>query len=136
MCALVETKKRREKLTSSINRKNAKNLEKEKQTDRTTRMLLAVLILFLLTEVPQGILGLSTVIFGPKFFDDCYRKLGDVMDMLAVTNSAINFVVYYVMSRQFRMTFKSLFNCNEYPTGKHLPLNEANNHTTTQITQV
>lgn len=133
---MLETKKRRQKLTSSLNRKNAKNLDKEKQTDRTTRMLLAVLILFLLTEVPQGILGLLNLILGEKFFRDCYQRLGDVMDMLAVTNSAINFVVYYVMSRQFRVAFKSLFNCNKYPTRKHLPLNEANNHTTTQITQV
>ena len=99
-------------------------------------MLLAVLILFLLTEVPQGILGLLAMTCGDKFLTDCYQKLGDVMDMLAVTNSAFNFVVYYIMSRQFRTAFKSIFNCGNYPAGKHLPLNEANNHTTTQITQV
>lgn len=134
--ALIETKKRRQKLTSSLNRKNAKNVEKEKQTDRTTRMLLAVLFLFLATEVPQGILGSLTLFFGEKFFIDCYQKLGDIADMLALTNSAINFALYYVMSRQFRITFKSLLNYNTFPSRKHLPLNEANNHTTTQITQV
>lgn len=100
-------------------------------------MLLAVLFLFLLTEVPQGILGLLTYILGEKFFTDCYQKLGDVADILALTNSAINFALYYFMSRQFRITFKALLSCNTFPAGrKHLPLNEANNHTTTQITQV
>lgn len=111
-------------------------MDKEKQTDRTTRMLLAVLLLFLITEVPQGILGSLTLFFGDKFFKDCYQKLGDVADILALTNSAINFALYYVMSRQFRTTFKSLLNYNAYPPAKHFPLHEANNHTTTQITHV
>lgn len=41
------------KVLTKKNKKSNKALEKEKQTDRTTRMLLAVLLLFLLTEFPQ-----------------------------------------------------------------------------------
>jgi len=90
--ALLEAKRRRKKLTSKpapsngtksvINgksterpRKNSKTLEKEKQTDRTTRMLLAVLLLFLITEFPQGILGLLNVLLGDAFFLQCYLRL-------------------------------------------------------------
>ncbi|KAJ1532349.1 hypothetical protein ONE63_000953 [Megalurothrips usitatus] len=84
-------------------------VEKEKQTDRTTKMLLAVLLLFLITEAPQGLLGLFSVLIGNQFFGECYVKLGDVMDILALINSAINFMVYCCMSRQFRNTFNQLF---------------------------
>lgn len=89
--ALLETKRRRKLLINSngmqtlvngkaidgpANRRNTKSLEKEKQTDRTTRMLLAVLLLFLITEFPQGILGLLSALLGQAFYGQCYLKLG------------------------------------------------------------
>uniref|UniRef100_A0A1B6ECD2 G-protein coupled receptors family 1 profile domain-containing protein n=1 Tax=Clastoptera arizonana TaxID=38151 RepID=A0A1B6ECD2_9HEMI len=134
ICALLDTKRRREKLTSG-SRKSTRAIEKEKQTDRTTRMLLAVLLLFLITEFPQGILGLLSVMLGEPFFSNCYLKLGEVMDILALINSAINFILYCAMSRQFRTTFSVLFR----PKWMAVPQVEANghnNHTTTQVTQV
>lgn len=45
------------------------------RTDRTTRMLLAVLGLFLSTEVPQGLLGLASAL-APDFFKSCYSMFG------------------------------------------------------------
>ncbi|XP_064122446.1 LOW QUALITY PROTEIN: G-protein coupled receptor dmsr-1-like [Macrobrachium nipponense] len=80
----------------------------EKQADRVTKMLLAILFLFLASEVPQGILGLLTVIPDSGFFP-CYQKLGEIMDMLVLFNSAINFLLYCAMSQQFRDTFTELF---------------------------
>lgn len=93
--ALMEAKKRRKTLTSTTlvrtsddkmmentyeikksKKKSAKVLDKERQTDRTTRMLLAVLLLFLLTEFPQGVLGLLSGILGSGFFRTCYIQLG------------------------------------------------------------
>lgn len=88
--ALLEAKRRRKQLTGNSagmkvivngkavekSTKNNKALEKEKQTDRTTRMLLAVLLLFLTTEFPQGILGLLSALLGNNFFTQCYVKLG------------------------------------------------------------
>nr|QNH74777.1 putative myosuppressin receptor I [Homarus americanus] len=79
-----------------------------RQADRVTKMLLAILVLFLASEVPQGILGLLTVILGSEFFP-CYQKLGEIMDMLVLFNSAINFLLYCAMSQQFRDTFSNLF---------------------------
>lgn len=46
------------------------------RTDRTTRMLLAVLGLFLSTEVPQGLLGLASAL-APDFFKNCYSMFGE-----------------------------------------------------------
>lgn len=57
--------------------RSCKLLEKEKQTDRTTRMLLAVLLLFLITEFPQGIMGLLNALLGDAFFLQCYLKLSE-----------------------------------------------------------
>ncbi|KAL0279163.1 UNVERIFIED_CONTAM: hypothetical protein PYX00_000773 [Menopon gallinae] len=81
----------------------------EKKADRTTRMLVAILLLFLITEFPQGILGLLSGIHGTCFFRHCYVIFGDLMDILALINGAINFILYCFMSRQFRLTFEKLF---------------------------
>ncbi|EDW50189.1 GM14482 [Drosophila sechellia] len=97
------------KVVTPTQPKSCKLLEKEKQTDRTTRMLLAVLLLFLVTEFPQGIMGLLNVLLGDAFFLQCYLKLSDLMDILALINSSINFILYCSMSRQFRSTFALLF---------------------------
>ncbi|XP_054278893.1 G-protein coupled receptor dmsr-1-like [Macrosteles quadrilineatus] len=81
----------------------------EKRVDRTTKMLVAVLLLFLITEIPQGVLGLLSGILGRCFFKNCYHQLGELMDILALINGAINFILYCSMSRQFRDTFSKMF---------------------------
>ncbi|XP_053614835.1 G-protein coupled receptor dmsr-1-like isoform X1 [Plodia interpunctella] len=80
----------------------------DKRTDRTTKMLLAVLLLFLVTELPQGILGLMSGLLGWCFFKRCYDLFGELMDFLALLNGAINFILYCSMSRQFRQTFRQM----------------------------
>jgi len=69
---------------------------------------LAVLLLFLLTELPQGILGLLTVFLGDDFFAGCYVRLGEMMDLLALASSTLNFPLYCLMSRQFRAAFGTI----------------------------
>ncbi|CAN7941625.1 unnamed protein product [Ixodes hexagonus] len=81
----------------------------EEARDRTTRMLLAVLLLFLVTEFPSGIAALLSGILGDDFFQHVYMNFGEVMDILALVNSAVNFVLYCSMSRQFRKAFAALF---------------------------
>ncbi|XP_076631418.1 G-protein coupled receptor dmsr-1 [Colletes latitarsis] len=145
---LLEAKRRRRKLTNIQEKdlernKSSRRVDREKQTDRTTMMLLVVLLLFLLTELPQGILGLLSVLLGPGFFWTCYLMLGDVIDMLTLVNSAINFILYCTMSRQFRKTFNELF-CSSWKiprnTGKQIFIehhgNTGTNNTVTQVTQV
>lgn len=81
----------------------------ERRTERTTKMLVAVLLLFLITEVPQAILVLMSALNGTEFFLKCYYVNGNFMDILALINGAINFILYCSMSRQFRQTFGQLF---------------------------
>ncbi|CAG9820962.1 unnamed protein product [Phaedon cochleariae] len=81
----------------------------ERRADRTTRMLIAVLLLFLLTEFPQGLFAFVIGIKGKDFFLVCYQQYGEVMDMMALMNGSINFILYCCMNRMFRATFGRLF---------------------------
>jgi hypothetical protein len=44
-----------------------------------------------------------------EFFYKCYSPLGDLMDDIALVNSSINFIIYALMSKQFRKTFLETF---------------------------
>ncbi|GIY64034.1 sex peptide receptor [Caerostris darwini] len=96
---LYERNLRRQRLRADVDRNH----------DRTTRMLLAVLMLFLLTEFPSGLLALLSGILGTDFFNHVYSNFGETMDVLALINNAINFIIYCTMSQQFRNTFANLF---------------------------
>lgn len=90
--------------------------DRAREHNRTTAMLLAIVALFLLTELPQGILTLCSI-FIESFFDNVYWPLGDLLDIMALLNNSINFVLYCTMSRQFRNTFMEVFCgcCNSRP---------------------
>lgn len=104
--SMREADKRRQKLLN----KPGKNREHDNysRTNRTTLMLLCVVILFLVTEFPQGILNLLSGIL-PPFYGEIYTPLGEIMDILALINNGINFILYCTMSKQFRDTFIEVF---------------------------
>ncbi|XP_022223263.2 G-protein coupled receptor dmsr-1 isoform X2 [Drosophila obscura] len=81
----------------------------DRRNDRTTLLLVGVLVLFLVTEFPQGLLGLLSGMMEKCFFAHCYPPFGELMDLLALINAAVGFVLYGLMSKQFRTTFRSLF---------------------------
>ena len=64
--------------------------------------------LYLLYQNIQGILGMLSAILGQQFFFECYDPVGEVMDMLALINSTANFILYFLMSSDFRMTLRKL----------------------------
>lgn len=82
---LLAAKERRKKLlnpsgaTGGAKKVTQRHLDKEKQADRTTKMLLAVLLLFLMVEFPQAIFGLLNHIVGEKFDKECYQPLGKIV---------------------------------------------------------
>jgi hypothetical protein len=63
----------------------------------------------------QGILGVLAAVVGDgeSFFMECYTPLGDLMDAMALINSAVNFLIYCFMSVQFRKTFIETVRLNE-----------------------
>ena len=79
-----------------------------REHNRTTYMLLSVVILFIITELPQGVMALIAGV-NDSFFNNVYFNLGYLMNLLVLINSAVNFILYCGMSRKFRDTFRSLF---------------------------
>lgn len=129
--ALVKKKERRKHLMDSNQLLNSSRASvKKKQSDRTTKMLLTVLLLFLITEFPQAIMGFLMALEGDVFFKECYDPLAELMDMLALVNAGINFILYCCMSRQFRVTFSALFK------PRCLSHDRPSDKDTTQVTQI
>lgn len=83
-----------------------------RRSDRTSRMLVAVLCLFLITEFPQGIMAFLSGLYGQEFFRQCYNSFAEIWDILALTNSAVNFLLYCFMSKQFRVQFRKFLSFN------------------------
>ncbi|CAG9533382.1 unnamed protein product [Cercopithifilaria johnstoni] len=88
----------------------AQVMKRKVPKDHTTPMLVAVLSIFLITELPQGVMNVLTGIFtGDTFHQKVYLLLGDFMDFLSLVNSAVNFLIYCIMNKRFRVTFLQLF---------------------------
>lgn len=81
---------------------------KLREHSRTTKMLITVIVLFIVTELPQGVLIILSAT-KEGFFNTVYIPLGDVMDIVALVNNGINFVLYCSMSTKFRETFLRLY---------------------------
>ncbi|KAK5647585.1 hypothetical protein RI129_002477 [Pyrocoelia pectoralis] len=105
-----------------------KRSKAERRANRTTKMLVAVLCLFLVTEFPQGLFALYMGMKGKCVFLKCYQNFGEVMDILALLNGAINFILYCFMNRMFRTTFGQLFRYNVLY--KWSPPSQSDIHTT------
>ena len=79
---------------------------KSKEHLRTTLMLIIICLLFLIAELPQSILLFVSIIFQEhQVYERVYMPLGDLMDIIVLFNSSINFILYCTMSCAFRSTF-------------------------------
>ena len=101
LTAMREANARRAKLKSQGRRDES---DRARECNRTTAMLVAVVGLFQLTELPQGVLTLGSI-FVENFYHDVYSPLGDLLDIMALLNNSITFILYCTMSRKFRQTF-------------------------------
>ena len=70
----------------------------------------------------QGVITLMAAVLGTNFFEKCYTPLGEVMDLVALANCTVNFLLYSLMSRQFRITFRKTFHLREARKGSDASL--------------
>ena len=105
MLAMHRAKKRRVGLLGQKGLPN--NDARTAQHNRTTWMIIAVVVFFIITQLPQGILALISG-FDEVFLSNVYSNLGDLMDLLTLVNSAVNIIIYCTMSKQFRTTFTNV----------------------------
>lgn len=81
---------------------------------KTTKMLIILLIIFLATELPPGILAFSfALIKSKKFFVECYNPVRSFLNLNEYISSSVGLFIYLSMSSQFRQTFiQSFWNKN------------------------
>nr|VZI43789.1 unnamed protein product [Spirometra erinaceieuropaei] len=79
-----------------------------RSNQRTTIMLVAVVISFVITEAPQGVINTLVAKMGNCFLYSVYVPIGDLLDLLVLLNSSTNFILYCAMSQQFRASFRHL----------------------------
>uniref|UniRef100_A0A2C9JTZ9 G-protein coupled receptors family 1 profile domain-containing protein n=1 Tax=Biomphalaria glabrata TaxID=6526 RepID=A0A2C9JTZ9_BIOGL len=103
---------RSSKLRSQENDPSDDTIQKRTETNRTTGMLVVVVVLFIVIELPHGILLIS-VARNKDYFYDVYDPLGDLIDDITLLNNGINFVIYCTMSKKFRDTFIAMFSCSK-----------------------
>ncbi|EJW84693.1 hypothetical protein WUBG_04397 [Wuchereria bancrofti] len=100
------------------------------RADRTTRMLLTILCVFLITELPQGIMMVLSGILPEAFRRHIYNSLGDLLDLLSLCNSCTTFVIYCSMRIQTSIPTTFIF---DYKLRWKLKRNykESSSHSTT-----
>lgn len=77
---------------------------------RTTKMFKVLLIVFLVTEFPPGILSFfAGLIDSKKFFMQCYRPIRSFLNLNEYISSSVGFFIYLYMSLKFRRTLRQLF---------------------------
>ena len=83
--------------------------QKSRDHGRTNAILVVVCFVFFITEFPQGLIALLSIIYeSSNFHEIIYMKLGDLMDMISLINNSINFFLYCFMNPIFRKTFKNI----------------------------
>lgn len=63
--------------------------DKHNEHNRTTLMLFTVVVLFLITEFPQGVLTLMSSL-NKAYHQEIYENLGNLLDMMALLNNSID----------------------------------------------
>ncbi|KAL3985450.1 Serpentine type 7TM GPCR chemoreceptor Srw family protein [Acanthocheilonema viteae] len=102
MLTLHRTTKKRKMLLKCNSTKARRGVTK---SDRTSALLLAIVLVFLIAEMPQGIIAIMNAIYTTHVHIYIYFNLGDILDLLSLLNSSITFVLYCLMSSRYRDTF-------------------------------
>lgn len=83
--------------------------------NRITNMIMVILFIFLITEMPMGVMGILAMINDYEFFFECQTKLRRFPQLTALINSSYNTFCYLIMSTQYRKTLKLIVgkSCNQ-----------------------
>lgn len=100
-------------------------------------MLVVIMSIFLITELPQGVVTLLSGLLHSSFYDHVYTSLGDLLDLLSLLNSLVTFILYVSMSGLYRKEFNGTFIMNTYVgitkmlivSGIRTPSTSRTNHT-------
>ena len=106
--AMWHTNVKQRRLKSQGNHAESK---RTREQNCTTAMVIAIVMCFVVVELPQGIVALLSGI-DTNILMDVSVHLGDIWDIIVLIYAAIKFWFYCTISKEFRQTFKHVFvNC-------------------------
>lgn len=107
ICAVHRSKQQRRKMTSV---RGDRNDSSSSQETRITIMLIAVVVLFLLCQVPTSVIMLYEANVTPtKHQSVLFQGLGNVCNFLMAINASCNFLLYSALSDRYRKTLLATF---------------------------
>ncbi|WKX95715.1 hypothetical protein Q1695_012291 [Nippostrongylus brasiliensis] len=102
---VLKLRKTDEKRNYLYSKSFRKHIKKTTVPDRTTYMLIIMLVVFLVTELPQGFLALLNGVYTTDVNNYIYQHVGELFDLLSLVNCSVDFVLYCFMSSRYRQTF-------------------------------
>ncbi|KAF8363683.1 hypothetical protein PRIPAC_90606 [Pristionchus pacificus] len=78
------------------------------RSDRTTLLLVLLLFVFIITEMPQGIIAILNGIYPTEVHHFLYTPLGEMLDLLSLINGNACFILYPCISSQYRESFRMM----------------------------
>ncbi|GMT15169.1 hypothetical protein PFISCL1PPCAC_6466, partial [Pristionchus fissidentatus] len=78
------------------------------RSDRTTLLLVLLLFVFIITEMPQGIIAILNGIYPTEVHHYLYTPLGELLDLLSLINGNACFILYPCISSQYRESFRMM----------------------------
>lgn len=111
--AVITSQKQRRTLTNSKSHHNSQENASVSNENRITMMLIAVVVMFLISQTPAASHLIYYSLYPPdpdsKAEKNIHSALGNVCNFLVAVNASCNFMLYSIMSKKFRSTFKQLF---------------------------
>ena len=95
--------------TNKLTLLKKRNFKKLNRNNRASTILMAICIIFLIAELPLSNLTFLSITMGDAFYEEVYMPLGDIMEMIVLISSSVNFILYCSMSKAFRKAFFSFF---------------------------
>uniref|UniRef100_A0A915CLT0 G-protein coupled receptors family 1 profile domain-containing protein n=1 Tax=Ditylenchus dipsaci TaxID=166011 RepID=A0A915CLT0_9BILA len=110
---------------------NNSNMRKKRQNyDRTTFTLIVMLGMFLLTELPQGILTMLNGIYTNDVHTVFYMNLANLLDLLSLINCYVGFIAYCFLCSKYRQTFKMML------LTRYTNMEKSTNHTFSNVNDI
>lgn len=98
---------RRQRKTMTLRQRPDSARDPSSQENKITVMLIAVVVLFLLCQLPQAGLLIYTIVDDES--STFTRLLGNLFNFLVCVNASGNFVLYCLLSNKYRRTFFNMF---------------------------
>ena len=117
------------------NRKQSVNFTDKKKRNDVTIMLVGLIVVFFICQAPTTILRLITIKQLSIQFNKVYYNLQDVSNLLIVTNSTLNCILYIMLGKKFRKELMTTFfsKCLKAIDKKKRSHFNQSNHNNTQI---